>query len=104
ERVEDRALARVGVAGQRDQVIPLIGAQAETHQALGAVLGAGGAAVERERGHQTATSAGAGSRSMRIHSACSRRSAISAPLNRYATGSPAALTSSASISVPRTTP
>ena len=89
EGVENRALAHVRVAGEGHEDVPLVGAQAEPDQALGAMLGAA-AARRRGQGHQATSSTACGvlsvpwtaPRSTWIQAAWVLRSAIRAPRMR----------------------
>ena len=102
--IEDRALSDVRVPCERDEIIPAVGAESEPDEALSPVLCARDTGVS-ERNHQATPSlTNSSGPSIRIHSACSRRSAMSAPRMLYATGSPTALRKTASMVVPRTTP
>src|SRR5262245_6002852 len=74
QRVEDSALAGVGIAREGDEIVPRSHRHAELDQVLLAI-GAAGAAPGG--GSHAATSPDA--RRTRIHSACSWRSAMSAP-------------------------
>ena len=83
EGVEDRALADVGVAGQRDEIVPLVRTQPEPDQTLRAMLGAPTARRCRQDRHQaTSLTPRSLARVTRIHAACVRRRAMSAPRMR----------------------
>ena len=77
--VEDRALADVGVPGEGDQDVPLVGIEAQAEKAVGAVLCAPAARTRERGGHQCASSGTPAAGSTAIRDACRRRSATSAP-------------------------
>ena len=86
QRVENGALADVGVAGEGDQHVPAVGAQTEPHQVLGPVLRAPAEPGRQPAGpglrHVASRDAGASGVSIQICFACAPRSAIRAPRMR----------------------